>query len=271
MRPRVYGLIAGRGALPVLLIHYFESHNIPYYILGFSEQTDPALLAGRPHHIGRLGAVGASLAAFKAAGVTHIVLAGQIRRPPLLQLAPDAAGLRLLARMGISRGDDGLLKAVIRFLEEEGFGVVGAHEILGGVLLPHRCLTRRHPSNAERDSIAVGLAALRQLAPLDLGQAVVVAEGRVLAVEDIGGTDALLERAAGFDYQGQMILIKTAKPGQERRADMPALGLDTMHKAAAAGFAGIAGGAGETLLLQQEEAIAAADAAGLFLCGVPSS
>ncbi|MFN7754821.1 MAG: LpxI family protein [Holosporales bacterium] len=269
MPPNVYGLIAGSGALPALLVHNWESHNISYYILGFSEQTDPALLTGRPHHIGRLGAVGASLAAFKAAGVTHIVLAGQIRRPPLLQLAPDAAGLRLLARMGVSRGDDGLLKAVVRFLEEEGFGVVGAHEIIGGVLLPQRCLTRRQPTKAEHDGIAVGLAALRQLAPLDLGQAVVVAEGRVLAVEDIGGTDALLERAAGFDYQGQMILIKAAKPGQERRADMPALGLGTVQKAAASGFVGIAGTSGETLLLQQDEAISAANANDLFVCGVP--
>jgi len=196
---------------------------------------------------------------------------GPVRRPSFLDLRPDAAGARLLARIGRAAfaGDDGLLKAVVRVLGEEGFTVVGAHEILTEVLGPRGLLSQAAPDAQALADIERGTAVARALGAADVGQCCVVQQGLVLAVEAFEGTDAMLARAGTLRRPGPGgVLVKLVKPGQDRRADLPTIGPDTIRAAAAAGLRGVAFEAGGTMLAERAATIAAADTAGLFLLGV---
>lgn len=267
-----FGILAGSGALPRLLAEHCAAHGLPYMLYFFSP-APPEWAAAHPHETGRLGAVGATLQALKERGVTSVIFAGGMQRPKLSALSPDALGLKLLSRLGFSQlkpqGDDHLLRTIAGFLEEQGFTVTSPHSLLGGALMPPRCLSKRQPAANETALIHLGLSALRHLGSLDIGQGVVVADNRLLAIEGVEGTDALLRRCAEYGFLGEKILIKAAKPEQDTRLDMPSIGAQTIENAAAAGFCGIAAAAGQTLLLEREAAIAAADAAALFLVGVP--
>lgn len=240
-------------------------------MVGLEGFADPGLLASFPHDFARIGAAGRILALLRQAGAQDLVLVGPIRRPSLLDLRPDADGARLLGRIGRAAfaGDDGLLAAVIRVLGEEGFRVLGAHEVLREALVPPGLLTRTAPDAAAMADIARGIAVTLALGRVDVGQGCVVQQGLVLAVEAIEGTDAMLARAGSLRRDGPGgVLVKLVKPGQDRRADLPTIGLTTVHGAAAAGLAGIAFDAGGTLFAERADAIAEADARGLFLLGL---
>jgi DUF1009 family protein len=234
---------------------------------GFANQ---AVIGPYPHATARMGAAGRILALLREAQCQDLVVVGPVKRPSMLDLRPDAEGVRLLARIGRSAfgGDDGLLAAVLRVLGEEGFRVLGAHEILTEALAPAGLLTQTGPDAAAQADIARGLAVLRALGAADVGQACVVQQGIVLAVEAIEGTDAMLARAGSLARPGPGgVLVKCAKPGQDRRADMPAIGPDTVRAATQAGLRGIAFEAGATLLVDADATTAAAREAGLFLLG----
>jgi len=196
---------------------------------------------------------------------------GPVKRPSLLALRPDAEGAKLVAKIGRAAfaGDDGLLAAIIRTLGEDGFRVLGAHDILADVLGPAGLLTQTAPDAAAMADVQRGLAVLATLGAADIGQACVVQQGIVLAVEAVEGTDAMLSRVAGLARPGPGgVLIKCAKPGQDRRADLPTLGVATITNAATAGLRGIAFEAGSTILADRAAMVAAADGAGLFLTGI---
>ncbi|MDE3060261.1 MAG: LpxI family protein, partial [Pseudomonadota bacterium] len=134
----ILGILAGGGRLPEKLIEACQAGGRQYFVLAFEGAADPASFSGLPHAVVRLGAVGEALDHLKRAGVQEIVMAGHMRRPSFTSLRPDMVGAKLLARLGtaIFSGDDALLKAVIRFLEDEGFRVIGSDEVLRGVLAP---------------------------------------------------------------------------------------------------------------------------------------
>ena len=163
----------------------------------------------------------------------------------------------------------GVLAAVIKILGEEGFRVLGAHEILQAALGPKGVLSRAEPDAQAMADIDRGVAVARALGVADVGQGCVVQLGLVLAVEAVEGTDAMLARCAPLARAGPGgVLVKVLKPGQDRRADLPTIGPDTIRNAAAAGLRGVAFEAGATILVERETTIAAADAAGLFLLGL---
>jgi DUF1009 family protein len=184
---------------------------------------------------------------------------------------PTANGARILARIGRAAfaGDDGLLAAVMRILAEEGFRVLGAHEILAEALGPRGLLSRTAPDAQAMADVARGVTVARALGAVDVGQGCVVQQGMVLAVEAAEGTDAMLSRAGPLARPGHGgVLVKLVKPGQDRRADLPTIGPATLRAAAAAGLRGIAYEADGTILADRMATIAAADAAGLFLMGL---
>ncbi|TQF79407.1 LpxI family protein [Elioraea sp. Yellowstone] len=268
MRQGTLGIIAGGGPVPAQLAAAVAATGRPIFVLALDGHADRAALAPFPHAGIRLGAVGAGLAHLRAHGVTDLVLVGTVRRPSLLTLMPDAEGARLIARIGRAAfaGDDGLLAAIVRVLEEEGFRVHGVHDVMAGLTAPEGVLTARAPSAADETDILRGAAVCRLLGEADVGQAVVVQQGLVLGVEAIEGTDALLARCAALRRDGPGgVLVKRAKPGQELRADLPTIGVRTVEGAAAAGLVGIAVEAGRTLMPERAATIAAADARGLFL------
>ena len=266
----VLGIIAGGGPMPLRVAEAARAAGRGVFLVGLEGFAQPAHLAPFPHAMARIGAAGRILDLLRAQGVRDLVLIGTVKRPGFFDLRPDAEGAKLLARIGRAAfaGDDGLLRAVVRVLGEMGFTVLGAHEILREALAPLGLLTRTAPDALAMSDIARGVAVARKLGEADVGQGCVVQQGLVLAVEAIEGTDAMLSRCAPLRRNGPGgVLVKIAKPGQERRADLPTLGAETVRGAIAAGLRGVAFEAGGALLAERAEAVALADAAGLFLLG----
>jgi UDP-2,3-diacylglucosamine hydrolase len=264
------GIFAGGGELPLRIIEACRAAERGVFVLAFEGAADPAVVSGVPHAWVRLGAAGEALRLLREQRVEEIVFAGGVKRPSLLSLRPDWRAAKFFARVGYrALGDDGLLTAVIREFEGEGFRVVGADTILGSALAPTGRLGRHAPDAQAEDDIALGFRIVRALGALDIGQAAVVQQGLVLGVEAIEGTDALIARCADLRREGPGgVLVKAPKPGQERRADLPTIGRRTVDGAAAAGLRGIAVEAGASLIIDRAAVVAAADRSGLFVVGV---
>lgn len=265
------GIIAGGGDLPRQLVATCQRAGRPFFVLALEGQGAEAWLSPDiPFAIHRMGAAGAALERLRAEGVTEIVMAGGVRRPSLSDLRPDWYAARFFAKLGLKAlGDDGLLRAVAALLEEEGFRVVAVQSLIDDLLMPAGVLTQREPDAEGAADIDHGLKVARALGSVDVGQSVVVQAGLVLGVEAIEGTDALIARCGVLKREGTgPVLVKCAKPGQDRRLDMPTIGPDTVAACIAAGFAGIAVEAGGALFAGREDAIRAADVAGLWIVGV---
>ncbi len=264
------GIIAGGGPMPLRVAEAARAAGRGVFLLGLEGFAQPAALAAYPHAMARFGAAGRIVELLRGHGVRDLVLVGTVRRPGFFDLRPDAEGAKLLARIGRAAfaGDDGLLRAVIKVLGDLGFNVIGAHDVMREVLGPQGLLTRTGPDAQALADIARGVAVARRLGEVDVGQGCVVQLGLVLAVEAIEGTDAMLARCGALRREGAGgVLVKLVKPGQERRADLPTIGAQTVRAAATAGLRGIAFEAGGTLLAEREQAIALADEAGIFLLG----
>jgi DUF1009 family protein len=271
---RALGILAGGGPLPGRVAAAARAAGRPVFIVALDGYAEPAVVGPWPHETVRLGAAGRVIQLLREHDCRDLVLVGPVRRPSLLHLRPDAEGTRMLARIGRAAfaGDDGLLAAVVKVLGEEGFHVVGAHEVLAEVLAPSGLLGAATPDAQAMSDIARGVAVVRALGAADVGQGCVVQQGIVLAVEAIEGTDAMLSRCAALARNGPGgVLVKLVKPGQDRRADLPTVGPRTIAAATAAGLRGIAFEAGGTLFADREATVAAADAAGLFLLGLDPS
>jgi hypothetical protein len=269
--PPALGILAGGGPLPGRVAAAAEAAGRSVFLVGLEGFAERPVLAPFRHSFARLGAAGRILALLRENGCRDLVLVGPVKRPSILDLRPDVEGTRILARIGRAAfaGDDGLLAAVVRVLAEEGFSVVGAHEILTEAVAPQGLLGRVAPDAQAMSDIARGVAVVRALGAADVGQACVVQQGIVLALEAIEGTDAMLARAGALARPGPGgVLVKLVKPGQDRRADLPTIGPNTVAAAAAARLAGIAFEAGGTLLTDREGLVGAGNAAGLFLLGI---
>ncbi len=268
------GILAGGGPLPGRVAAAAQAVGRPVFVVALEGYAEPAVVAAYPHATARLGGAGRILALLREHGCRDLVLVGPVRRPAILDLRPDADGARLLARIGRAAfsGDDGLLAAVVRVLGEEGFHVVGAHEVLTDALGPRGLLGSVAADAQALADIARGAAVARALGAVDVGQGCVVQQGIVLCVEAIEGTDAMLARAAALARPGPGgVLVKLVKPGQDRRADLPTIGPATLRAAAAAGLRGVAFEAGGTILTDREATREAANRAGLFLLGINPS
>ncbi len=270
---RPLGIIAGAGTLPLHIARRAREQGRQPYILGFHGLADPGITEFA-HDWMRWGQLGRMLRLLRQHGCRELVIVGSVRRPKLSSLSIDAGLIRhapLIYRL-TRGGDDAVLSRVVRFFEAQGFTVRGAHEIAADLTAPAGHLTRAQPGEREREDVAKALAVLRALGPHDVGQAVVVARGYVLAVEAAEGTDEMLRRCAGLRQWGlsrrQGVLVKTPKPGQELRVDMPVIGPRTAELAAEAGLAGIAVAQGQVLLAEPQTLVETADKLGLFVLGI---
>ena len=264
------GILAGGGTLPARIAAAVRGQGRDVFIVAFDGHTDPASVDGWPHLWSRFGAAGSIIARLKQEGVGELVFAGPVRRPSFTELLPDWYTTKFLAKVGTrALGDDGLLRSVAKELEGEGFRVVGLHDLLRELLTPPGLVGRLRPdAEAERD-IGRAVEVARALGALDVGQGAVVQQGIVLAVEAIEGTDAMLERCAAVRRPGPGgVLVKVKKPQQDRRLDLPTIGVTTVENAARAGLRGIAVEAGGTLLVDREAVAEAANRLGLFVIGI---
>ena len=264
------GILAGGGPLPRRLIETCQGRGQGVFVVAFEGHTEAATVAGVDHHWVRLGAALDALEPLQSAGVRRLTMIGPIKRPGLKELKPDFRTVKFLARVGAkSLGDDGLLKSILKELEARGFELIGAEEIMQDCLARRGCYGRHAPDAQALSDIERGLSVVKALGKVDVGQAAVVQEGIVLAVEAAEGTDALLRRCKDLRRAGPGgVLVKIKKPGQEGRADLPTIGLQTLRGAIEAGLAGIAVEAGGTLVIDSEALTAQADDAGLFVVGV---
>lgn len=264
------GILAGGGPLPGYLVEACRASDRPVFVVAFEGQADPDIIANTPHAWVRLGAAGEALDHLRAQGVSEIVMAGPVRRPTLRELRPDRRAAKFLGLGLLNKGDDGLLGAIVRALEEEeGFRVVGANDVLAELAAALGPLGGFKPNEEADSDIAHGVHVLHRTGPLDIGQAVIVQQGIVLGLEAAEGTRGLLERCGPLRREGRGgVLVKLPKPGQETRADMPSIGPDTIRAARDAGLAGIAIAAGATLVFENDTLIAEADAAGMFVIGI---
>ena len=269
---KTLGIIAGGGSLPAQIIEYCRNNKRSFFVLVFENSFDQEIIKNVPHAIVRIGAVGEALQHLRNAGVEEIVMAGGIKRPSLTSLRPDAAGATLLKKLGKAffMGDDALLKTITEFFEEEDFKVVGAHSILNNILAGEGVLGKIVPDNQANADIMIGMAAAKNLGAMDIGQAVIVKNSKVVGTEDSAGTDAMLSRYANIENKEQKtgILVKAKKPNQEEKVDLPSIGVQTIENLHAAGLAGVAIEAYGSLLIDKNELIKKADEYGLFVVGV---
>ena len=264
------GLIAGGGEIPGLVIAACQAQGRPLHVLALKGHADPAVIGDFPADWLRLGEVANGFSIFKKAQVEHVLMIGPIRRPSFLELAPDLKTAAFVARIGMkSLGDDGVLRSVVAELESAGFKVVGIDEVLADCLCPIGLLGTQEPDEQARADIQRGVQVAIALGKVDVGQSVIVQQGIVLGVEAIEGTDQLIRRCAGLKRSGPGgVLVKLKKPGQERRVDLPTIGMTTLREVSAAGLRGIAVQGNGSLVLGRESLTAEADHLGVFVQGI---
>lgn len=265
---RKLGILSGGGFLPVRIAEKCADTGIPYHVVVFENQGVSSDFAGHPHTVSRMGAAGGIIKMLRNQGCDQLVMAGTIRRPRAKDVRPDLWGFKFLAKTGaMALGDDGLVSALVKALESEGFDVIGADEIVPEYLVPEGVIGTHHPTDKDKSDIDVAITAAKSLGERDLGQAVAVHKGSVIAEEASDGTDAMLRRLADVGNAGG-ILAKTLKPDQERRVDLPTIGMRTVENAHAAGLTGIVVEAGNAFFYERDEAIKLADDRGIFVIGV---
>jgi DUF1009 family protein len=266
-------LIAGTGALPVLLADRLEAEGQPFLLAEMEGHPAEARPGWRVEQfcIEQLAPLFERL---HEAGMTRVVFAGAVARPGIDPTRIDPKTAQVLPRLvaAFQQGDDALLRTVIALFEEAGFEVVGAEAIAPELVPGEGVLSAAQPSDADRRDAERAAEIVAGLGALDVGQGAVVAQGLCLAVETLPGTDAMLRWVAEVagekrpDPNGARgVFYKAPKPGQERRVDLPAIGPETVAAAARAGLAGVVIEAGGVMILDRAATLAEAERAGLFL------
>ncbi|MFD1694168.1 LpxI family protein [Roseibium aestuarii] len=270
------GLICGNGSLPLAVLDELGRAGRRAHVVAIRNEACEAITQRADAVLG-FGEIGRLFKGLSRAGCRDLILIGGIvRRPDFTSILGDPGTLRRLPRIlrAMTGGDDSLLSKVIGIFEAEGFHVVGLHEIAPALLAGEGALGALHPDAAALADVGLAREAARRLGDLDIGQGAIAVAGRVVALEGAEGTDAMLERCAQLRASGRVrarapsgVLVKTVKPGQDLRVDLPTIGPKTVALAKAAGLAGIAVQSGGALIAEREETLRAADAAGLFVFG----
>ncbi len=270
-------VICGGGSLPIEVARAAQRQGRRVVLLGLRGSADPEALSEFHHHWIGIGQFGRICRYARAEGCRDVVMIGSLVRPSLRGVRLDFFTLRLLPRIirAFQSGDDHLLSSIARLIEEQGFRVLGAHEVAPEILMPLGAMGHRQPTQSDWSDIQRGLALLRATGPFDIGQAAVISDNRVLALEAAEGTDPMLERLAELRRNGRIhardgvgVLVKAPKPDQDRRVDLPSIGPRTVEGVKHAGLAGIAVVAGSTIVAETGRIVAAADNANVFVVGV---
>ncbi len=273
---KALGIVAGGGELPIAIARTAQAKGRKVFLLALKGAAEEEDVQPFPHAFVSLGELGKAVELLNQAKCSEITFAGAVARLNFHQLKMDARGALALPKViaAARGGDDALLRAILSLFEKEGFRVIGSGEAARELLAPEGLLGTCRPTEDDRADIAAGAQVVRALGAFDVGQAVAVCDGLVLAVEAAEGTNAMLARVAtlpealrGSEKQRRGVLVKAPKPDQERRVDLPVIGERTVQLAGAAGLSGIAVQAGAALIMDRPAVVAAAEAAGLFVLG----
>ena len=273
------GLIAAGGVMPFAVAESLIARGLDPVFFALKGACDPVRVERFRHHWISVGQVGRAVKLFRSENCRDLVFIGTLVRPALSEIRLDWGTLRVIGRVwaAFRGGDDHLLSGIGRILEQDGFRMVGIRDVAPDLLMPEGCITRAVPDQSAAADIARGRDVLRALSPFDIGQAVIVIDGHVVGVEDIEGTDGLLARVAHLRAEGRIrakaargVLVKAPKSTQDLRFDLPTIGPRTIEGAGKARLAGVAIVAGNTIVVEPQTMIEAADAAGLFVTGLPA-
>ena len=273
------GVVAGGGAMPFAVADSLVKRGVNPVLFPLRGACDPVRVERFRHHWISVGQYGRAVRLFRAESCRDLVFIGTLVRPALSEIRLDWGTLRIIPRVlaAFRGGDDHLLSGIGGILEQDGFRMVGIRDVAPDLLMPEGCLTRAVPDESAAADIAIGREVLRALGPYDIGQATVVIDGHVVGVEDIEGTDGLLTRVARLRNEGRIrakagrgVLVKVPKSRQDLRFDLPTIGPRTVEGAAAARLAGIATLADNTIVAEPQAMIETADAAGVFVTGLPA-
>lgn len=262
-----YGLIAGNGRFPFLVLDAARDRNIAMVVAAVKEETLPEIeqAAEKVCWMG-IGQLGKLIDFFKSEGVSKAVMAGQVKHVQIFSRAvPDFRMIKLLASLP-RRNTDNLIGAVARELSREGIELIDSTAFLQPLLAPQGLFAGPSLTDNQKKDITYGRAVAKEIARLDLGQTIAVKDQAVVAIEAMEGTDAVIRRA-GELCGGDFCVIKVAKPNQDMRFDVPVIGLGTVESMAAASAKALAMDAGKTLLLDKAALIARADESRISLVG----
>jgi hypothetical protein len=251
-----YGLIAGNGRFPFLILEAARSQGLDLVVVAIKEEAseDIDCCAKKVHWIS-LGQLGKLISIFKEEKVTRAIMAGQVKHKQIFSsIVPDLKLLKLLASLK-SKNTDSLIGGVARILEEEGITLMESTAFLKPLLPEPGVLTRRGPDDAEQKDIAYGREIARQIARMDIGQSLVVRDQACVAVEAMEGTDAVIRRAAAITGNQRITVIKVSKPNQDMRFDVPVIGLPTVQLMAEVNASVLAIDAHKTLLMDRDQLI----------------
>lgn len=267
------GIIAGGGALPARIAAAYSVRGDEFYLIRIQGSSDESL-TGFPGADCGMGEAGRIIRTLKEQGCDAVVFAGAVRRPDFKTLRVDWRGASMLPKAiaAAAKGDGALLNLLVETVEAEDMIVIGAEEATQDLCVQEGPLGANAPTEQDFADIRKAAAVIQALGAFDIGQGAVVSNGHVLAVEAAEGTDAMLERCAKFPIDAEKgqrsgVLVKRPKPGQELRIDLPAIGPETVRRAARAGLNGIAVEAGVALIIDHEEAKKLADESDLFVYG----
>ena len=271
------GIIAGGGDLPVAIAESALEAGRAVFVVALRGSADEGI-ARFPHEWAGIGEVGKTLKLLRTHDCSDVILVGRVARPRFSDIKVDTKGLMLLPKViaAARQGDDALLRTLVSSFEAEGFHTVGVEEAAPGLIAQVGTLGRMKASDEIAGDIALAVKVVRTLGALDIGQAAAVCDGLVLAVEAAEGTDAMIARVAGLPDairgtpdKRRGVLVKALKPAQDRKTDLPVIGVATVRNVAAAGLAGIAIEAGRSLVINRRGIVEAADAAGIFVVAFP--
>jgi DUF1009 family protein len=265
-----WGLIAGNGRFPFLVLEGARSQGIEMAVIALKEEASAELerSAKRLHWVS-LGELSKAIELMHQEGVTQAVMAGQVKHSKIFSaIRPDWKLAKLLFSLP-KKNTDSLIGAVAHVLEEEGIRLVDSTLFLKPLVPEAGVLTRRAPDEREAADIEYGLGVARQVAGMDLGQTVVISDRACVAIEAMEGTDETIARAARIVNGKPLVVVKVSKAKQDMRFDVPVVGLPTVEQMKAAGATALAIDAGRTLLFDRAQLIALADAAGIAIQAFP--
>lgn len=274
----IVALIAGGGSLPVDLANRMTETGQRAVILPIrGEASAEESFGGLPCEPIALEELGSLMTRLKRLKITHVLMAGTVgRRPNVAAMRPHIGLIRALIDVATAlfRGDDSLLRAVVGHIEKHGVHVISAQDIMPDLLAEKGLIAGPKPAKRDHADMAAGYAAAKAIGSLDIGQAAIAIGGRTIALEGVEGTEGLLERTVALRSHGRLagakggVLVKCAKPAQEVRVDLPAIGPDTVDAAQRAGLNGISLEAGRSLILEREKTLRRARESGVFIFGV---
>ena len=264
------GLIAGIGNLPVEFMRVAQHEGYEVVVISVVTEGAPELQAeADAYYQISVFKSDTVIKTFLKEGVADVTMLGKVTKEHLykkITTIPDMRTIKLLNRLR-NRKDDTIMLAIVEELEKEGLSVADQTKYMRSLMPSVGVMTNRQPTEVEQLDITFGFTLAKQMGALDIGQTVVVKEQAAMAIEAIEGTDECIKRGGALGREGAVV-VKTAKPNQDVRFDVPAVGMKTLESMIAGNCKVLAIEAKRTIFVEQEAVLQKANELGIVICAV---